>query len=75
MIFDQWRLYIYIYIIAKLSDSRMDPLRFAYRAKRGVEDATLTSFNLMASHLDTSGTTVCVQVMDRSSAFETDLNV
>ena len=49
----------------------MDPLQFAYRAKRGVEDATLTLFNLIASHLDTSGTTVRVLFMDFSSAFNT----
>ena len=50
---------------------RMDPLQFAYRAKRGVEDATLTLFNLIASHLDTSGTTVRDLFMDFSSAFNT----
>ena len=51
--------------------NHMDPLQFAYRAKRGVEDATLTLLNLIASHLDTSGTTVRVQFMDFSSAFNT----
>ena len=51
--------------------NHMDPLQFAYRAKRGVEDATLTLFNLIASHLDTSGTTVRVLFMDFSSAFNT----
>ena len=29
--------------------NHMDPLQFAYRAKRGVQDATLTLFNLIAS--------------------------
>ena len=51
--------------------NHMDPLQFAYRAKRGVEDATLTLLNLIASHLDTSGTTVRVLFMDFSSAFNT----
>ena len=51
--------------------NHMDPLQFAYRAKRGIEDATLTLFNLFASHLDTSGTTVRVLFMDFSSAFNT----
>ena len=32
---------------------RMDLLQFAYRAGRGVEDATLTVFNLISGHLDT----------------------
>ena len=35
--------------------NRSDPLQFAYRAKRGVQDATLTLFNIIASHLETSG--------------------
>ena len=51
--------------------NHMDPLQFTYRAKRGVEDATLTLFNLIASHLDTSRTTVRVLFMDFSSAFNT----
>ena len=41
-----------------------------FRAKRRVQDATLTLFNLIASHLETSGT-VRVLVMDFSSAFDT----
>ena len=49
--------------------NNMDPLQFAYRAKRVVEDATLTMFNLIASHLHTSGTTVRVLFMDFWSAF------
>ena len=49
----------------------MDRLQFAYKAKRGVEDATLTLFNLISSHLDSPGTTVRVLFMDFSSAFNT----
>ena len=49
----------------------MDPLQFAYRAKRGIQDTTLTLFNVIASHLETSGTTVRVLFMDFSSAFNT----
>ena len=37
----------------------------------GVEDATLTLYNLIASHLDTSGTTVRFLFKDFSSAFNT----
>ena len=50
---------------------RIEILQFAYRTKRGVVDATLIMFNLNASHLDTSGTTVRVLFMDFSSAFNT----
>ena len=58
-------------VLIKSVANRMDPLQFAYRTKRGVQDATLTLFNLIASHLETSGTTVRVLVMDFSSAFNT----
>ena len=51
--------------------NRRDPLRIAYIPKRKVEDATLTMFNLIASHLDNSGSTVHVLFMDFSSAFST----
>ena len=51
--------------------NRVDPLSFAYEAKRGIEDAKLTVFNLIASHLDTSGTSVRVQLLDFSSAINT----
>ena len=50
---------------------RMDPLQFAYKAKRGVEDATLTLLDLAFSHLDKAGTFVRVLMMDFSSAFNT----
>ena len=46
--------------LIKYVANHMDPLQFAYKAKRRVEDATLTLFNLIASHLDTSGATVRV---------------
>ena len=55
-------------LIASVVD-RMDPLQFAYRARWGVEDATLTLFDLISSHLDSAGTTVRVLFMDFSSAF------
>ena len=58
----------------KLSSSvadRLDPLQFAYKAKRGVEDATLTLTNKALAHLDKPGTFVRVLMMDFSSAFNT----
>ena len=50
---------------------RLDPLQFAYKAKRGVEDATLTLTNKALNHLDKPGTFVRVLMMDFSSAFNT----
>ena len=50
-------------LITSVAD-RMDSLQFAYSAKWGVEDATLTLFNLILSHSDTSGTTVLVLFMN-----------
>ena len=41
-------------LITSVSD-RLDPLQFAYRAKRGVEDATLTILHTITQHLDTTG--------------------
>ena len=50
---------------------RMDPLQFAYKARKGVEDACLILVNLIASQLDKSGSYVRVMFMDFSSAFNT----
>ena len=81
--FNDFRLVALTYIIAKCVErlvcnqliksvaNHMDPLQFAYRAKRGVEDAILTLFNLIASQLDTSGTAARVLFMDFSSAINT----
>ena len=49
----------------KYETNRMDPLQFAYIAKRGVHDATLTLFNLIASHSETSGITSCIHGLFR----------
>ena len=51
--------------------SRMDPLQFAHKARRGVEDVCLILINLIASHLDKSGSYVSVTFTDFSSAFNT----
>ena len=56
-------------LILSVAD-RMDPLQFAYRAGRGVADATLTLFNLISGHLDTSETTVRVLFMDFFISFQ-----
>jgi hypothetical protein len=35
---------------------RMDPLQFAYRVRRGMEDASVTLLDLITRHLDKTGT-------------------
>ena len=55
-------------LVASVAD-RMDPLQFAYKVRRGVEDACLVLVNLIASYLDKSGSYVRVMFMIFSSAF------
>ena len=57
-------------LVTSVAD-RMDPLQFAYKARRGVEDACLIPVNLTASYLGKSGSYVRVMFMDFSSAFNT----
>ena len=49
----------------------LDPLQFAYRASRGVEDATLSLLHNVTHHLDSANTSVRILFMDMSSAFNT----
>ena len=49
----------------------LDPLQFAYRAGRGVEDATLTLLNLVYKHLEGNKTHARILFVDFSSAFNT----
>ena len=49
----------------------LDPLQFAYRARRGVEDATLSLLHNVTHHLDSANTSVRILFMDMSSAFNT----
>ena len=49
----------------------LDPLQFAYRADRGVDDATLTLTQYLYQHLDTIGHSARVLMIDFSSAFNT----
>ena len=58
------------YLTASVAN-RMDPLQFAYKAKRVVEDATLTHMELVTHHLDQTGTFIRILMMDFSSAFNT----
>ena len=49
----------------------MDPMQFAYRAKRGADDAVIVLLNHLVRHLDNAGTFARVLFMDFSSAFNT----
>ena len=47
----------------------LDPLQFAYKAKRGVDDACLTLINLISKHLQDRTAAVRILMIDFSSAF------
>ena len=49
----------------------LDPLQFAYRARRGVEDATLCVLNSLYKHLETPKSYARIMFVDFSSAFNT----
>ena len=49
----------------------MDPLQFAYRHGKGVEDATLTILNLVHTHLEKEKAHARILFVDFSSAFNT----
>lgn len=49
----------------------LDPLQFAYRANRGVQDATITLLNLIYKHLEGNKNHVRLLFVDFSSAFNT----
>ncbi|KAK3513073.1 hypothetical protein QTP70_000962 [Hemibagrus guttatus] len=49
----------------------LDPLQFAYRANRSVDDAVNMGLHFILQHLDKSGTYVRLLFVDFSSAFNT----
>ena len=49
----------------------LDPLQFAYRAGRGVEDASLMLLNSLYHHLEGPLTLARLLLIDFSSAFNT----
>ncbi|KAK3519551.1 hypothetical protein QTP86_013401, partial [Hemibagrus guttatus] len=49
----------------------LDPLQFAYRANRSVDDAVNMGLHFILQHLDKSGTYVRLLFMDFTSAFNT----
>lgn len=50
---------------------KLDPMQFAYRSSRGVEDATITLLYLVHKHLENSKTHARLLFADFSSAFNT----
>lgn len=57
-------------LVAELSD-KLDPLQFAYRAKRGTEDASLRLLDRATKQLDSTHPQTRILFMDFSSAFST----
>ena len=50
---------------------KLDPFQFAYRARRGVEDASLTLLDTVTKNLDSAHPHTRILFMDFSSAFNT----
>ena len=50
---------------------QLDPLQFAYKASRGVEDASLTLLNMITQHLEKAKAYVRILFADFSGAFNT----
>ncbi len=48
---------------------QLDPLQFAYKAKRGTEDAVACLLHLLLQHLDSPGNSARILFVDFSSAF------
>ena len=57
--------------ILRKTEHLPDPLQFAYRPRRGVEDASITLLNLIFKHLVNSGSHSRLLFVDFSSAFNT----
>ncbi len=55
--------------ILALTQSALDPMQFAYRPGRGVEDATCTLLNRILKHLEGKNNYVRLLFIDFSSAF------
>ncbi|MHC5954113.1 reverse transcriptase domain-containing protein, partial [Streptococcus pyogenes] len=54
-----------------ITDHQLDPLQFAYRANRSVNDAVNMGLHYILQHLDRPGTYARVLFVDFSSAFNT----
>ena len=58
-------------MVTKEVKDDLDPLQFAYKEHRGVEDATLTLLHCVTQHLETKMGYVRILFVDFSSAFNT----
>ncbi|KAL6108669.1 uncharacterized protein ACO6RY_11962 [Pungitius sinensis] len=54
-----------------LTDPLLEPLQFAYRASRSVDDAVNMALHFILQHLDSPGTYARILLVDFSSAFNT----
>ena len=61
----------FIVQLQALTSKYIDPLQFAYRKNRSVDDALLYVLNNIYSHLEKAGSSVRVMFYDFSSAFNT----
>ncbi|XP_077953470.1 uncharacterized protein LOC120812456 [Gasterosteus aculeatus] len=57
--------------LKSLTDPLLDPLQFAYRANRSVDDAVNMALHYILQHLDSRGTYARILFVDFSSAFNT----
>jgi hypothetical protein len=53
------------------TEDQLDPLQFAYRARRGTDDATILIIHSILEHLEKPNTSARVLYIDFSSAFNT----
>ena len=58
-------------LILSDTEKNLDPLQFAYRSRRGVEDAKLFILNKLYNHLETPNSHARILFADFSSAFNT----
>ncbi len=70
MVMKQFEKLVKAEIITK-TEHLLDPLQFAYRENRGVQDATATLLNLVYKHLEESKNHARLLFVDLSSAFNT----
>ena len=60
-----------LFYLKAITDPLLDPLQFAYRANRSVDDAVNMALHFILQHLDSSGTYARILFVDFSSAFNT----
>ncbi|KAK3519479.1 hypothetical protein QTP70_031480 [Hemibagrus guttatus] len=58
-------------IVPDITDPLLDPLQFAYRANRSVDDAVNMALHFILQHLDSQGSYARILFVDFSSAFNT----